>query len=53
MQITRTTTDAPVQIDRRRDIGTIGTTARVLVGFTLVGSVLAGHLTGPFAPGPG
>jgi hypothetical protein len=38
--------------ERRRHIGAIGTTARSLVGFTLVGSVLAGHLAGLFRPGP-
>jgi hypothetical protein len=37
---------------RHRHIGAIGTTARILVGATFVGSVLAGHLTGEFTPGP-
>ena len=35
---------------RQRRIGPIGTTARVIVGTPLVGSVIQGHLAGPFRP---
>ncbi len=46
---------AVTQIDhqatgRRRDIGPLGTTARVLVGGLLLGSVTWGHLTRGFHP---
>lgn len=35
---------------RARKIGPIGTTARTIVGTLLVGSVVQGHLAGPFRP---
>jgi hypothetical protein len=35
---------------RRRRIGPIGTTARLIVGGLLLGSVVQGHLAGPFRP---
>ena len=35
---------------RRRRIGPIGTTARLIVGGLLLGSVIQGHLAGPFRP---
>ena len=35
---------------RLRRIGPIGTTARIVVGLLLVGSVIQGHLAGPFRP---
>ena len=35
---------------RPRRIGPIGTTARILVGTLLLGSVVQGHLAGPFRP---
>jgi hypothetical protein len=35
---------------RRRRIGPIGTTARIVVGILLLGSVIQGHLAGPFRP---
>jgi hypothetical protein len=34
----------------RRRIGPIGTTARIIVGILLLGSVVQGHLAGPFRP---
>jgi hypothetical protein len=34
----------------RRRIGPIGTTARTIVGALLLGSVIQGHLAGPFRP---
>jgi hypothetical protein len=34
----------------RRRIGPIGTTARIIVGILLLGSVIQGHLAGPFRP---
>jgi hypothetical protein len=34
----------------QRRIGPIGTTARVIVGILLPGSVIQGHLAGPFRP---
>jgi hypothetical protein len=60
MQSIRTTTDTvvryggarPRRARPRRDIGIVGTTARIVVGLVLVGSVLAGHLTGDFQSGP-
>jgi hypothetical protein len=33
-----------------RKLGPIGTTARTIVGILLVGSVVQGHLAGPFRP---
>jgi hypothetical protein len=36
--------------DRRRRIGPIGTTARLILGGLLLGSVVQGHLAGPFRP---
>ena len=36
----------------RRHIGPLGTAARTMVGMGLLGSVLYGHLTGEFRPGP-
>jgi hypothetical protein len=35
---------------RLRRIGPIGTTARIVVGILLLGSVIQGHLAGPFRP---
>ncbi len=35
---------------RLRRIGPIGTTARIVVGILLLGSVIQGHLAGPFHP---
>jgi hypothetical protein len=40
------------RIGPRRGIGAIGTTARILVGLAMVGSVLTGHLIGDFRPDP-
>ncbi len=36
----------------RRDIGPVGTTARVVVGGALLGSLIYGHAVGPFRPAP-
>ena len=36
----------------RRHIGPLGTAARIIVGMGLLGSVLYGHVTGDFKPGP-
>ena len=35
-----------------RDIGPLGTTARVIVGVSMLGSVLYGHVRGPVRPAP-
>ena len=37
---------------RQRNIGSMGTTARVIMGAVMVGSVLAGHLPSNLKPGP-
>ncbi|HEV3398166.1 MAG TPA: hypothetical protein VHS79_13125 [Actinomycetes bacterium] len=37
---------------RQRRIGPIGTTARLVVGTLLLGSVVQGHIAGPFRPAP-
>lgn len=38
--------------DEGRRIGVFGTAARLIVGLGLVGSVVYGHVTGPFRPAP-
>jgi hypothetical protein len=47
----------PAKLDRstvlsrpRRRIGPIGTTAQIIVGVLLLGSVIQGHLAEPFRP---
>jgi hypothetical protein len=45
-----TNTDAPAPAIRRRQIGPVGTTARILVGTLLVGTVTWGHLARGFHP---
>lgn len=41
---------ATLQAPGRRKIGRVGTTARLLVGLVLLGSVVDGELVGPFRP---
>ena len=44
--------DVETSPGRRRRIGILGTLGRVLLGATMVGSVIRGHTTGPFDPAP-